>query len=343
MSSWTDQIKRPGLGHGALREFARTTTKRTILRPPAFVGQRGGGARPAHATAPDAAFAAGGSIAQSAGTRRVLRPWEVAEMARSRNIKPSIMENEELAELPPVARLLFIYLWMLADREGRLEDRPRRIAGRALPYDREVDVDDLLNKLAGAGFITRYMAGEMALIQIINFTKHQSPHVRETASELPSIEQGTAKAVTKHNLGSAEASPRSPDSLFPLPDSLLPCSDADASVVASNALAPCPHKEIIALFADQLPELSQPRVWNSTRERNLANRWKWVLADQKKKGKPFDKEAGLDFFRRMFGYVAKCDFLMGKTKDWSCSLPWIVKEENFARIIEGDFDPKVAA
>lgn len=140
------------------------------------------------------------------------------------------MENEDLAELPPVARLLFIYLWMLADREGRLEDRPKRIAGRALPYDRDADVDGLLENLAGAGFITRYTVGELAIIQINNFAKHQSPHVREMASELPGMEQGTAKAVTKHNPGSAEASPRSPDSLFPLPDSLSripeekPCS-----------------------------------------------------------------------------------------------------------------------
>ena len=49
-------------------------------------------------------------------------------MARSRNIKPSIMANEELAELEPLSRLLFIYLWMLADKAGRLEDRPKRIA-----------------------------------------------------------------------------------------------------------------------------------------------------------------------------------------------------------------------
>jgi hypothetical protein len=163
-------------------------------------------------------------------------------MARSRNVKPSIMENEDLAELPPVARLLFIYLWMLADREGRLEDRPKRIAGRALPYDRDVDVDDLLNQLACAAFIVRYKVGELAVIQISNFSKHQSPHVRETASELPSIEQSTTKAVTKHNLGSVEASPRSPDSLFPLPDSLLlipeeqPCSPS-ASESADDGFA----------------------------------------------------------------------------------------------------------
>lgn len=149
-------------------------------------------------------------------------------MARSRNIKPGIMANERLAELPAISRLLFIFLWMLADREGRLEDRPKRIAALALPYDREIDVDDLLNQLASAGFIVRYTAEELALIQISNFSKHQAPHVRESASELPSIEQGTTNAVTKHDLGCAEALPRSPDSL--IPDSLLlipeeqPCS-----------------------------------------------------------------------------------------------------------------------
>ena len=56
-------------------------------------------------------------------------------MARSRNIKPGIMANEDLAELGAIERLLFIYLWMLADKEGRLEDRPKRIKVEALPYD----------------------------------------------------------------------------------------------------------------------------------------------------------------------------------------------------------------
>lgn len=141
-------------------------------------------------------------------------------MARSRNIKPAIMDNEELAELPPLTRLLFIYLWMLADREGRLEDRPKRIAAQALPYDRGADADSMLNDLQKAGFIVRYEAGEIKCIQVVAFTKHQSPHVRESASELPSMEQGTAKVVPEHNLGSAKPSPGSPDSL--IPDSLIP-------------------------------------------------------------------------------------------------------------------------
>jgi hypothetical protein len=106
-------------------------------------------------------------------------------MARSRNIKPSIMDNDALAALAPLTRLLFVYLWMLADREGRLEDRPARIAAQALPYDRDADINAMLDELRGAGFINRYLAAGRAVIQIANFLKHQSPHGTERDGDLP--------------------------------------------------------------------------------------------------------------------------------------------------------------
>ncbi len=90
-------------------------------------------------------------------------------MARSRNIKPAIMDNEQLSDLPPLTRLLFIYIWMLADRDGRLEDRPKRIGAQALPYDRDADINAMLEDLQKAGFIERYEADGVACIQIINF------------------------------------------------------------------------------------------------------------------------------------------------------------------------------
>lgn len=146
-------------------------------------------------------------------------------MARARNIKPAIMDNEILAELEPLTRLLFVYLWMLADREGRIEDRPKRIAAQALAYDRAADVGAMLGNLQSAGFIARYTANGMACIQILAFKEHQNPHIREAASELPEYNPATAKASTGHNLGSAEAQPRSPDSGFRIPDpGLSDCS-----------------------------------------------------------------------------------------------------------------------
>ena len=77
-------------------------------------------------------------------------------MGRTRSIRPGFFLNEKLAEINPLGRLLFAGLWTIADKRGRLEDRPRRIKAELLPYD-DCDVDDLLNKLSTGGFIHRWI------------------------------------------------------------------------------------------------------------------------------------------------------------------------------------------
>jgi hypothetical protein len=105
-------------------------------------------------------------------------------VARARNIKPGFFKNEDLAECSFPARLLFAGLWTLADREGRLEDRPKRIKAELFAFD-SIEVEPLMKELAKQGFILRYTVGAQALIQIIAFAKHQNPHHREPESELP--------------------------------------------------------------------------------------------------------------------------------------------------------------
>lgn len=107
-------------------------------------------------------------------------------MARARTIKPSFFKNDDLVEIDPLGRLLFIGLWTIADREGRLEDRPKKIKMEILPAD-SCDVDAFLAALQDAGFITRYEVDGKRYIQINNFSKHQNPHPRETGSEIPPI------------------------------------------------------------------------------------------------------------------------------------------------------------
>lgn len=136
-------------------------------------------------------------------------------MSRSRNIKPGFFTNEDLVELPFEARLLFIGLWTLADREGRLEDRPKRIKMAIFPAD-NVDVDASLSALQDSGFIRRYEASGIRCIQVLNFTKHQNPHVREAPSSLPM--EGESSASTGPSPGQHCASHA--DSL--IPDSLIP-------------------------------------------------------------------------------------------------------------------------
>jgi len=122
-------------------------------------------------------------------------------MARARNIKPGFFSNDELSELDPLARLLFIGLWTVADREGRLEDRPKRIKAEILPYD-DCDIDKLLEVLALHQFIIRYIVDGQGYIFIPTFKKHQNPHLKEPPSTIPApvLHQcGTSLAPDKNS------------------------------------------------------------------------------------------------------------------------------------------------
>lgn len=105
-------------------------------------------------------------------------------MARTRSIKPGFFRNERLCELPISTRVLFAGLWTIADREGRLEDRPKRIKVEIFPYD-NVNVDEGLEELSQAGFIVRYEVGGGHYIAIPTWKKHQNPHVKEVPSTIP--------------------------------------------------------------------------------------------------------------------------------------------------------------
>jgi hypothetical protein len=148
-------------------------------------------------------------------------------MPRARNLKPSFFTDDELAEQPPLGRLLFQALWCLADREGRLEDKPRKIKAEALPYD-TCNIDRLLKDLHDARFIVRYEHDGKRYIQIRQFLKHQNPHVKEHPSTIPAPDSPPAK----HGAETGQA-PENPeraglivDSGFPLPDSGFRIADA---------------------------------------------------------------------------------------------------------------------
>lgn len=103
---------------------------------------------------------------------------------RARLLKPGFFRNEDLAKLDPHIRLLFSGLWCIADREGRLEDRPLRIRADVFPYE-NVDVEAGLSSLQKAAFLERYEIDGVKYIQILAFKKHQNAHCREPASEIP--------------------------------------------------------------------------------------------------------------------------------------------------------------
>ncbi len=105
---------------------------------------------------------------------------------RARNLKPGFFKNEELAGLPALTRILFAGLWCMADRAGRLEDRPARIKAEVLPYD-QCDVDAMINDLQNVKepFVKRYEANGKRYLQVVSAPLHFNPHPNEKPSEIP--------------------------------------------------------------------------------------------------------------------------------------------------------------
>ena len=163
-------------------------------------------------------------------------------MARARNIKPGFFKNEILGVADPLYSLLFEGLWVLADRSGRLEDRPLRIKGEVFPYRDGLNVDAMLNWLESNGFIRRYTAQGKKCILVLEFVKHQNPHKNETESELPApSDEGTQPeeiGTVTEIIGSTRADSLSSDSLIPdslIPDSLTPSNEGVARTLQGEA------------------------------------------------------------------------------------------------------------
>ena len=289
-------------------------------------------------------------------------------MARARNIKPGFFKNEDLAECSPWARLCFAGLWTLADREGRLEDRPKRIKGELFAYD-TVEVAPLLVELQDFGFIERYRNSDGSFIQISKFLEHQTPHYSEKPSVIkpPNFQESHPSDETK-NLGTLQEdskkdvssrgvrNPLNPDSLnpdSPIAEVIPPANaglsstpaapmDPDLEDHPKNSIPDCPHVKVLELWSEVLPALPQhnPDMWRGTRADHLRARWretavlkKWV-----------DQADGLAYFRKFFVFVGKSPFLTGQVRPtdpskrpFSLELEWLVNPTNWAKVHEGKY------
>lgn len=164
-------------------------------------------------------------------------------MARARNIKPSFFDNEHLAECSAHARLLFIGLWVLADREGRLEDRPKKIKAQLFPYE-EIDCERLLCELAGGGFIKRYESTDVKAIWIPTFVKHQRPHPNELASTLPAFSESLVKKPGRSRKITNQSGKKTASCALPS-SSLNPSSlNAESPLSESPILNSSSHEEL---------------------------------------------------------------------------------------------------
>lgn len=189
-------------------------------------------------------------------------------MARARNIKPGFFLNEELVELPFSTRLFFIGLWTLADREGRLEDKPKKIKMHLFPAD-DLSVDSALNDLEESGFLLRYEADGNRFIQILAFAKHQNPHRDEKPSTIPApCKHPASTAQEQSDNGGDRADSLIPDSLPLIPDSGLLIADT-APVPVAPATPKKSRKAPNVSMPDNFAISNRVRAW--AREKGIQN------------------------------------------------------------------------
>jgi len=119
-----------------------------------------------------------------------LSPVFRGQMEQMRNLSKVIFNNDTMGELSPTARLLFAGLWCLADNKGRLEDKPRTIKKAIMGYDdvSASQVDEMLQSLHDKEFIVRYGTSGNNYIQVNNFSKYNSTHIRRKQSIIPQQE-----------------------------------------------------------------------------------------------------------------------------------------------------------
>lgn len=114
-------------------------------------------------------------------------------MARARNIKPAFFDNVALGKLSGDARILFIALWQLADRQGVLEYNPALFRRYAFGYRDDITENDVvgyitdLSRLDNGDTLVIKQYGSKRYLIITNFERHQNPHHTEKKGVMPDI------------------------------------------------------------------------------------------------------------------------------------------------------------
>ncbi len=109
------------------------------------------------------------------------------------------------------------------------------------------------------------------------------------------------------------------------------------------AIPPCPIRKIIATYNETCRSCRQCRVPTATLHGHISARWRQLFTDDA----ATDFEAAGKFFAEFFARVQASRFLTGRAKardggkPFRASLRWLMKPENFAKTIEGEYDDEL--
>lgn len=252
-------------------------------------------------------------------------------MARIRSLKIGFFKNEDLAALSHAHRLLFAGLWVLADREGRMEDRPLRIKAELFPYE-DMDVEGMLADLNRTGFICRYAADGVAYLAVTNFRKHQWPKSDEAVSVIPAPTSEIPRGSARDPRGVAAVPPR--DKGIGNRDLGVGEGEqagADGAPLAADGAAVSLQRATD--FAEAWNRLTEPPI----------QRCRDLTAGRKRHIRVRLTERPLTEWEDVMRRIQASAFCRGQNdRGWTASFDWLVGSPDVAvKVLEGKYDDRI--
>lgn len=277
----------------------------------------------------------------------------------NRILREGILTSPRMAKLGWAEEVFYRRLHSVVDDFGRYYADAGLL--RAACYPRQLnkvsdpDIGKWLRSCADAGLVRVYPAedGERYL-EVLDFgqqvraKKSRFPGMRSTC--IADAQQGQCEPpanahldvsvfvdVSEKNLLSQV--PARPSADRP-PLALVDAGKAEGEPPPSGP-PDCPHREVLALWAEVLPALPQhlPEQWRGTRADHLRARWRETAAAKRWP----DQAAGLAYLRKLFGYVGQSPFLAGRVpprdgkRPFVVELEWLVNPANWAKVHEGKY------
>ena len=170
---------------------------------------------------------------------------------RIRSLKPEFFKDRVTGRWPSDLKMFYAGLWVFADDEGRFEWEPDLIRCELYPYDRDTEIDLLLERVRSTGRVIRYVVDGRAYGLVVKFKEHQHPDKPKT-SKLPAPSEGSTdlalvpdpsptppRSVTAGREGKGEERREACAELAPPPAAPPPAPEVASPVVA---VLPCVGK-----------------------------------------------------------------------------------------------------
>lgn len=193
-------------------------------------------------------------------------------MARKRLISPQFFTNADLFEAESVSglplRIAYAGLWTVADRRGIFK-WSRNLKPEILPYD-ACDILPCFDALERAGFVRSYEISGKRYGWIPSFSKHQTFHVREAASDAPEPPWDCTESTAAPQVdgdGSTESLVQGTALAMPSPTVAVAVTGtgAGAGAASTTTTSPAPRKKRAARASGEVDSWLAPigGAWES--------------------------------------------------------------------------------